>query len=112
MSQFLLVQTLFLSRFSPNGQMETNRNHVASRVCSTVSEDNRSALKELNEIKHRLRKDRMCLAHPDISVSDLHNFTETINPGPSSILRSILMELETMEVWRGDLDKMERLFAE
>ena len=95
---------MFSSRFTDD--LETNRNRIANRVYDTIPEGIKSALKEITGIKNRLGPNRLDLAHPIVFVSDLHQFMETINP--SAILRSVMEELETMEVWRDD--RRERLF--
>lgn len=109
----IIAQTLIASRFTfGTGKIETIRNHIACRVFNSAShwQDHQKVLKELNDIKHGMGENRTSLAHPRIFVSDLRKFMKTVNPSPSPIFRSMLAELETMEVWRDD--KKERLFAD
>jgi hypothetical protein len=48
------------------------------------------------------------LAHPEVFVSDLHDFVKKINP--NTAFRSTLKELEVMYIWRDD--KKEKLFED
>ena len=105
------VQTAMASRYE-EGKIKSCRNKAAFKVCDTISKDNNKALTELIAIKHRLGRNRMGIAgitHPDIFVSDLQNFIDTIKP---SINRSLLMDLQVMEVWSWMGDRKERLFAD
>jgi hypothetical protein len=119
------VKTVFASRFI-RGKVRTNRNRIANRVWNSISEDLRSAMETLSDIKYYLGQPLLHVGEgkllevqpenhmdlvPKIPVSDLHKFiAEAISPPPSPIFRSILKDLETIEVWREG--KQERLFTD
>jgi hypothetical protein len=108
----IIVQTAFSSRFT-RGQVLTTRNQIAFRICNGINQEH-SALKKLTDIKQStglgVIRMQLELAHPNLLVSDLHKFMENIKPSPDSSFRSVMEELETMEIWRDG--KKERLFAD
>ena len=102
----MIAQTLLSSRYTL-GKIETNCNHIASRIFNNISQDHQNIFKELNDIRCCLGVSRTVLAHPNISVLDLQKFVEVIKPSP--ILLLMLKEFEDMEVWRDK--KKEWLFT-
>ena len=90
-----IAHTIFSSRYtSPSISL---RNHMANQFYNNkIPIKDRSALEELMKLKRYGSVERS-IAHPDLTISDLHDFL-SINPNFRTTLR--VEELEKMEIWK------------